>query len=162
MNELLTREMFNETCIKRDNNQCRLCGVTEKLSVHHIIERKLWSDGGYYKNNGITVCPECHLLTEAGFILPSKLWFKMGINKLYPEGLNYDNEYDKWGNEVLMRGEYGEFIIIPTCSLDKLEKAVKLANGIIRMVTPEYLKEHYRLVCNKTSWHIVRLFKFYS
>jgi hypothetical protein len=59
--KLLTRTEFREGCLERDSYRCVICGETENLSVHHIIERRLWSDGGYYMENGATLCEEHHI-----------------------------------------------------------------------------------------------------
>jgi len=58
---LLTRDEFREEALKRDNHQCVWCKGTNDLAVHHIIERKLFEDGGYYMHNGASLCPECHI-----------------------------------------------------------------------------------------------------
>jgi hypothetical protein len=36
----------------------------QELEVHHIINRNLLSNGGYIKDNGISLCPDCHLKAE--------------------------------------------------------------------------------------------------
>lgn len=50
---LLTRDQFREGVFARDAHRCVFCGRTAaetpegKLDAHHIIERRLWGDGGY-------------------------------------------------------------------------------------------------------------------
>ena len=39
----------------RDNNQCRICGTTQRLSVHHIQR-----GGPDTYDNLITLCSRCH------------------------------------------------------------------------------------------------------
>lgn len=58
------RKIFNEECLKRDHNRCVFCDRTEDLDVYHITDRHEMANGGYVINNGITVCPEHHLLCE--------------------------------------------------------------------------------------------------
>jgi 5-methylcytosine-specific restriction endonuclease McrA len=46
---LLTRDRFRESVLARDNHACVVCkrkGIP--LDAHHIIERRLFPDGGYY------------------------------------------------------------------------------------------------------------------
>jgi 5-methylcytosine-specific restriction endonuclease McrA len=56
---LLTRDEFRKQVFERDNYRCVICGAKNgdkhvKLDAHHIIERRLWADGGYYLENGAT------------------------------------------------------------------------------------------------------------
>ena len=59
----LIRQNFRDECIRRDKN-CKFCHSTTNLEVHHITDRTLFPNGGYVKENGITVCPSCHLECE--------------------------------------------------------------------------------------------------
>jgi 5-methylcytosine-specific restriction endonuclease McrA len=68
------REAFREAVFQRDLNRCRVCGEKERvLDAHHITDRHHITNGGYVKENGITLCPECHLLAED--------WHSLGIGK---------------------------------------------------------------------------------
>lgn len=68
------RETFRNSVFKRDSYRCVMCGrksssdkVLEELDAHHIVSRKLFSDGGYRLDNGITLCKignNCHLKAE--------------------------------------------------------------------------------------------------
>lgn len=60
MNKLLTRDIFRESVFSRDNHKCVICGNPAK-DAHHIIERRLFSDGGYYIDNGASLCEEHHI-----------------------------------------------------------------------------------------------------
>ena len=59
-----TRKTFRDVCFKRDKYACVMCGkkaisvesAASELNVHHIMNRKLFQDGGYVKENGITLC----------------------------------------------------------------------------------------------------------
>jgi len=35
-----------------------------ELDAHHITDRNLIPHGGYVKENGISLCPECHIKAE--------------------------------------------------------------------------------------------------
>lgn len=60
----VVRELFREAVFKRDGHKCRFCSVTENLDAHHIIDRTLMANGGYVKENGITLCPDHHAKAE--------------------------------------------------------------------------------------------------
>lgn len=52
-----TREKFREAVFKRDGNKCRVCGIKNvPLDAHHIVDRNEMPNGGYVKENGISLC----------------------------------------------------------------------------------------------------------
>jgi hypothetical protein len=61
--KLLLRDEFREGVFLRDNKTCVICHSTAS-DAHHILERRLFSDGGYYLNNGASLCSSCHLKAE--------------------------------------------------------------------------------------------------
>ena len=70
--------------------------------AHHILERRLWPDGGYVVDNGASVCGPCHILAEQTLITPEELREKAGItNVVLPDHLYTDEVYTKWGDIVL-------------------------------------------------------------
>ena len=44
--KLLTRDNFRESVFDRDNHKCVFCDKHAK-DAHHIMERRLFNDGGY-------------------------------------------------------------------------------------------------------------------
>lgn len=64
------RKRFRAICLKRDEYRCAMCGLiscdleVKDLDVHHITDRSLLPAGGYVKENGISLCPSCHLKAE--------------------------------------------------------------------------------------------------
>jgi len=63
------RANFREAVFARDKNKCRACGWNLfvdglVLDAHHIIDRNLMPNGGYVKENGISLCPGCHEKAE--------------------------------------------------------------------------------------------------
>jgi hypothetical protein len=66
------REFFRSSCLKRDKFKCVKCNepspskefIDHLLDVHHITDRKEMPGGGYVPENGITLCPDCHLKAE--------------------------------------------------------------------------------------------------
>ena len=78
------RARFRNGVFERDRYECRLCGKAGRdrqggdgqakfhnsevdlvdLDAHHITDRHDITNGGYVKENGISVCDECHELCE--------------------------------------------------------------------------------------------------
>lgn len=110
MSKLLTRDQFREGVFARDEYKCVICGEPA-VDAHHILERRLWPDGGYYLDNGASVCEHHHIKAEQTVLHCDDLRKAAGIeNILLPPHLYRDQEYDKWGNPVLpnkmrLRGE---------------------------------------------------------
>lgn len=100
----MNRDEFKTAVFERDDHRCINCGK-EAVDAHHIIDRSLWDDGGYYIDNGVSLCSECHLKAEQTLISCDELREKAGIqNILLPEHFYSDEKYDKWGNIVLTSG----------------------------------------------------------
>ncbi len=105
INKLLPRDEFRESVFKRDGYCCVVCKSGGKLDAHHIMERRLFDDGGYYINNGATLCEPCHILAEQTKISPKELYEKIGIEKYpLPDDFYDDYEYTKWGDICLSNG----------------------------------------------------------
>lgn len=114
MDKLLSRDEFRERVFARDNHKCVICGAPAK-DTHHIVERRLFTAleeaGGYFLDNGVSVCEEHHLAAERTTLSCEKLRQAAGIlTVLLPEHLYDDFDYDKWGNPILpnstrLRGE---------------------------------------------------------
>ncbi len=65
------RSEFRNACFLRDRYTCVMCGykstptkVEDELDAHHITDRTLIINGGYVKENGISLCAKCHELAE--------------------------------------------------------------------------------------------------
>ena len=100
---LLTRDQFREKTLERDEHKCVIC-KSEAKDVHHIIERKLFSDGGYYLNNAVSLCSECHILAEKTDVSCEELREYANIKEIVlPEDYDTNEKYDKWGN-ILLEG----------------------------------------------------------
>ena len=101
--------MFRDACYKRDGFRCAMCGVKsskekaeEELDAHHITDRNLMPNGGYVKENGISLCAECHEKAEIfhstgtahpGFA-PEDLYKK--INSTYEKAIEASEKLDSW------------------------------------------------------------------
>lgn len=102
--ELLTRDAFRESVFARDRHQCVIC-QTPAADAHHIIERRLWPDGGYYIANGASLCSPCHIRAEETTIGCEEIRRAASITQVVlPPHLYDDMEYDKWGNPILSNG----------------------------------------------------------
>jgi hypothetical protein len=103
--QLLSREAFREGTLARDRHRCVFCSETKNIVAHHILERRLWSDGGYYLANGASVCEPHHMECERTVISVEDVRAACGITKpIIPDHLYDDEIYDKWGNNILGNG----------------------------------------------------------
>lgn len=102
--KLLTRQEFGEQVFARDDHKCVICGK-KAVDAHHILDRKLFADGGYYLENGSSLCSECHLEAEKTTISVEEIRTACGIETaVLPEGFSQDASYDKWGNKFAPDG----------------------------------------------------------
>lgn len=102
---LLSRNQFREGVFERDNHKCVFCNEPAQ-DAHHILERRLWGDGGYYLDNGASVCGYHHIECEKTTISVEDVRHACGITKIIvPEHLYPDQPYDKWGNPVMTNGQ---------------------------------------------------------
>ena len=125
--KLLTRDEFRQQCLERDGHKCVVCTSTEKLSVHHIIERRLFEDGGYYVDNGATLCDPCHIEAEKTDLPCGALRYLIGVTKeVLPEGYYSDHEYTKWGDIILPNGSRMKG---PLFNDDSVQKILKLGQS---------------------------------
>jgi hypothetical protein len=103
--KLLSRNEFREGIFARDRHKCVFCD-NPAADAHHIIERRLWPDGGYYLDNGASVCGDHHILCEQTIISVEDVRNACGIQRIIvPPHLYADQPYDKWGNPVLTNGQ---------------------------------------------------------
>ncbi len=58
------RENFRNEVFERDGHKCKVCKTTGSLDSHHITDRNEIPNGGYVKENGISLCESCHLKAE--------------------------------------------------------------------------------------------------
>lgn len=101
---LLERRAFKEATFARDGHACVICGAPA-VDAHHILERKLFSDGGYYLSNGSSLCSACHLEAEKTVLSVERIRAACGITApRLPAGFSPERSYDKWGNEIAADG----------------------------------------------------------
>ncbi len=101
---LLSREAFHDEVFRRSTGRCVFCGAPA-ADAHHILERKLFPDGGYYVENGAAVCEKDHWRCETGELSPEDVRSAAGIlEALLPPGFPPGAVIDKWGNTVRADG----------------------------------------------------------
>ena len=136
MGKLLTRDQFRNNCLNRDNNKCVICGETRNIVVHHILERKLFLDEGYYLDNGASLCIDCHLKAEMTILSVEEIRKACGITKkVLPEHFYADQIYDKWGNPVLENGKRLRGELFDDSSVQKI-----LSIGNVLPLFTKYIK----------------------
>lgn len=139
---LLTRDDFRNGIFARDGYKCIFCDQTDGLDAHHIIERRLFPDGGYYLNNGATVCQKHHLQCEMTTISVEDVREACGIEKkIIPPHLYDDCTYDKWGNIILPNGSRIKGEIFFDESVQKILKQ----GGVLDLFTDQvkYPRTHH-------------------
>jgi len=107
---LLTRAEFRSEVFHRDGHKCVVCDAPGQ-DAHHLLERRLFDNGGYYLANGVTLCGDHHIQAEQTLLTVEELREAAGITfVVLPSHFYSDYRYDKWGNIILpngrrMRGE---------------------------------------------------------
>lgn len=100
----LGRDGFAAAVFGRDANKCVCCDLPA-VDPHHIIERKLFHDGGYYLGNGASLCEEHHMQAEMTMISVEELRRRAGISvAVIPGHMDPAEQMDKWGNPILKDG----------------------------------------------------------
>lgn len=133
--KLLSRDDFRERVFTRDKLKCVFCDKPA-VDAHHILERRLWPDGGYYLENGASVCAEHHLACEQTLISVEDVRHACGITKIIvPPHLYDDHIYDKWGNPVLEDGRRGKGELFYDESVQKV-----LSEGGVLDIFTSYVK----------------------
>lgn len=80
----IIRQKFRDAVFGRDGHKCVFCDIVTDLDAHHITDRSLMPNGGYIKENGITLCPSHHLDAETFHISGGTEWVEgMHPNDLY-------------------------------------------------------------------------------
>jgi hypothetical protein len=104
MDPLLSRDDFRKAVFERDVYQCVMCGEPAQ-DAHHILERRLFPDGGYRISNGASVCGKHHLEAEQTTLSCNALRECCGIAKpILPPDFYEEFSYDKWGNIIHPNG----------------------------------------------------------
>jgi hypothetical protein len=101
------RSQFRKEVFARDGSKCVVPGCGKRaVDAHHIMERALWKEpselGGYFVENGASLCEMHHMDAERGFLTPTALRYYAGIHNTYrvPKQFNPGEDYDKWGRKL--------------------------------------------------------------
>ena len=101
---LLSREAFKDQVFARSKHQCVFCGAPA-VDAHHILERKLFDDGGYYLDNGAAVCEADHWRCETTEFSLEDVRLAANISRpVLPQGTPNEAILDKWGNRIWPSG----------------------------------------------------------
>ena len=76
------RHIFRTEVFTRDKHKCVFCDK-EAVDAHHITDRKEMPNGGYVKENGISLCSEHHRLAEKYHESCGKTW----VDGFHPDEL---------------------------------------------------------------------------
>lgn len=103
----MTREEWAKAVFERDRYRCVVPWCDQvAVDPHHIIERKLWPDGGYVLENVASLCAAHHVHAERSFFPPQALRQWLSLPTVLPPHLDPKKFYDKWGNEIPAKGGY--------------------------------------------------------
>lgn len=133
--KLLTRDEFREGVFARDNHKCVICGEPGQ-DAHHILERRLFDNGGYYLANGATLCGKHHIEAEQTTLTVEKIREAANIiAPALPFHFYPDEQYDKWGNIMLPNGTRTKGELFNDESVQKI-----LAQGNVLNEFTDYVK----------------------
>ena len=80
---LISKNEFKNQVLQSLNGKCACCN-DKAVDAYHILDRSLWDDGGYYKNNGAPLCLAHHLQCENTIISPKELRKFCGTSSVIP------------------------------------------------------------------------------
>ncbi|MBC8740438.1 hypothetical protein F6X40_27770 [Paraburkholderia sp. UCT31] len=133
---LLGREEFKAVVFKRAAGTCVFCSQ-RAVDAHHIIERKLFPDGGHYSGNGAAVCERDHWKCETTELSVEEVRRAACIQTIVlPPAFDSARRYDKWGNE--MRQD-GMLIAGPLVDDVGMRRALEQGGKLGRLLRKEWL-----------------------
>lgn len=131
----MTRDEFREGVFLRDDRRCVICGAPA-VDAHHIIERRLWEDGGYLLDNGASLCAEHHLAAERTTLGCEEIRAAAGIHLVVlPEDFDRAEVYTKWGDVILPDGRRSPGPLFRDASVQKV-----LGEGKVLSLYTSYVK----------------------
>lgn len=118
---------WRKKIFKRDRFTCQLCGTQGKtLNAHHIKPKALYPELALDKNNGITLCEECHEIVTGNETLFEELFFAINTRKVTKQ-LIYS------------------FFAKLTCNFTTIVKNFKKTNKWAKL--PEMMARHVKRSC---------------
>lgn len=104
--KVLSREAFKQQVFARSAGRCVFCPAPA-VDAHHILDRKLFADGGYVLANGAAVCDAHHWACETTALSVEAVRSAAGITTVHvPDGWDRAAVYDKWGNQARSDGSW--------------------------------------------------------
>lgn len=101
---LLTREDFEAVVFAKTKGLCVFCTLPA-VDAHHILDRKLFANGGYFASNGAPVCASHHWDCETTKLSVEVVRAVCGISSpMLPAGFDLVSSYDKLGNRLRADG----------------------------------------------------------
>ena len=100
------REQFFSLVSQRQKGRCLFC-TQPMCDAHHILDRALFSDGGYDLSNLAGVCAEHHWQCEITVLSVQEVLDSAKIPKrlsLVHYGIIDSQQVDKWGNSIWPSG----------------------------------------------------------
>lgn len=80
----IMRRIFRTDVFIRDGYRCVICGAEDGVVAHHITDGSEMPNDGLVRENGITLCPNHHLLAEMWHkSLKQEFWDGFHPNDLY-------------------------------------------------------------------------------
>jgi hypothetical protein len=162
VSKLLTREQFSEQVIGRAKGKCVFCG-DPATEAHHIMDRKLFKDGGYYLDNGAAVCNTCHMKCEDNTFTVEEVRKAAGITEvILPLDFDPDLLYDKWGNITLSDGTRVKGPLFEDTAVQKLlKRELRMYEHLVKYSsTPHLPQSRTRTEDDKVLKTIEHLLKF--
>lgn len=134
---LLSREAFKDLVFARSKGRCTFCQQAA-VAAHHILDRKLFADGGYYLDNGAAVCEAHHWDCETTTLSVEAVRRQAGIvTKVLPPSFQADTIYDKWGNRLRTDGLLEEGPLARDTGMRKALAAGGKLGHLVPVGTPE-------------------------
>lgn len=130
----MTRDEFRKAVFERDNHECVICREPAQ-DAHHILERRLFPDGGYELDNGASLCGTHHIEAEKTTLDADRIRNRAGITRVVlPPHLYPDYEYDKWGNIINNNGSRVKGELFYDESVQKILKEGDMLNRFLPYV----------------------------
>lgn len=135
--KLHSRDEFRNIVLNLFGGRCCIPGCPNPAEdAHHIIERRLWPDGGYYVENGAPLCDlngtGHHMEAEKNLILPQELRELCGHPIIIPDDWDDSLEYNKWGSVINFRGKYPRTFHLPSSLTHyKDDKVLRSLDGLM-------------------------------
>lgn len=130
----LARDAFAQQVLQRHGGSCAFCSASA-VDAHHILDRKLFKDGGYMLGNGAAVCARHHWHCETTEISADQARAASGITvTLLPDGFRADRCYDKWGNCMVDSGVWAGYRIAGPLMSDTGARRALAKGGFLHLV----------------------------